>query len=143
MALLVNPNGNYAAKGTHVSVYAVILKGAYDFQLKWPFTGMFCFTLLNQLEDKNHYTERVAVDAAFKAEVGSGKGLAAFIPHDNLVHDPGRNICYLKDDSLHFKVSVQPANPWLECKQIHKALQASVTELYRTKMLGRAASLRN
>ena len=37
-----------------VHVSALILEGAYDTTLKWPFKGTVNIELLNQLEDKNH-----------------------------------------------------------------------------------------
>ena len=43
-------------EGTHISVYAFIEEGEYDEDLDWPFFGEITFTLLNQLDDKNHYT---------------------------------------------------------------------------------------
>jgi hypothetical protein len=53
MALTVLVNGH---NGTHVSVYYCLLEGEHDAELKWPFIGEVMFTLLNQLEDGNHYT---------------------------------------------------------------------------------------
>lgn len=47
-----------SAKGTHVSVYACFLKGDNDDKLSRPFVGNITFTLLNQLEDKNHDNNR-------------------------------------------------------------------------------------
>ena len=38
----------------NVSVFAAILEGEYDAELKWPFVGKVHITLLNQLNDRNH-----------------------------------------------------------------------------------------
>ena len=45
--------------GTHVSVFACLVKGRNDDNLPWPFTGEVTFTLLNQLEDENHRSDTI------------------------------------------------------------------------------------
>ena len=114
MSLVVDANGWGPCKGTHVSVHAVILKGEYDAELKWPFVAEVTYTLLNQLEDSNHHTRTLSLD---NTQVGSRWGIPGFIAHSALAHDPFENMQYLKDDTLYFKVSVQVADykPWLEC----------------------------
>ena len=47
MALRVDANGDVDSKGTHVSVFAVILEGEYDAGLKWPFVGKVTVTMLS------------------------------------------------------------------------------------------------
>ena len=42
------PNGNGRGKGTHVSVFMVIMKGEYDAVLTWPFNWKNRFTLIDQ-----------------------------------------------------------------------------------------------
>jgi TNF receptor-associated factor 4 len=107
MALRVEANGWGSGKGTHVSVEAPIIEGLHDAELEWPFIGRVTFTLLNQLEDKNHYIRVVAFHATKNARVGSARGKSQFILHSALAHDPVRNIQYLKDDTLHFRMSVE------------------------------------
>ena len=51
----VYANGNGDGKGTHVSVFAHLMKGDNDDYLTWPFTGTVTFELLDQLESKNHH----------------------------------------------------------------------------------------
>ncbi len=101
MALRVYPNGNDRWRGTHVSVYVHIQEG------KSPFNGKVTFTLLNQLENKNHHmhTERITIN-----ETCSGKedwGQPAFIAHSELAHDPVKNTQYLKDDTLYFRMKIK------------------------------------
>ena len=117
MALKVYTNGLKAGRGTHVSVYARIMEGKYDSGLKWPFIGTVTFTLLNQLEDKNHYTLTLVIDEARNANVTDDWGFHHFIPHSALAHNAGKNTQYLNDDTLYFKTSVKVADhkPWLEC----------------------------
>ena len=114
MALRLLANGNGDAEGTHVSVYGLILEGKFDKGLKWPFAGEVTVTLLNQLEDKNHYTLTFALRDAC---VGKPLGIKKCFPHSALAHDPVKNTQYLKDDTLYFRVSVEVSDhkPWLEC----------------------------
>ena len=115
MALIVYVNGEGAGEGTHVSVYAPILKGKFDDNLKWPFIGKITFTLLNQLEDRNHH-KISELTAANNRQVGDAWGYSKFIPHSALHYDVVNNTQYLKDDTLYFRMSVEPADhkPWLQ-----------------------------
>ena len=109
MSLGVHPNGNDDAKGTHVSVYASIKNGKYDRELKWPLLADVTFTLLNQLEDTNHYRKTMKFTPKEKAQVGSEWGISDFISHSKLDYDPNSNTQYLKDDTLYFVMSVRVA----------------------------------
>ena len=125
MFLEVDANGNGDGKGTHVSVFACLMKGHNDDSLTWPFTGTVTFELLNQLEDKNHYKKTVIFPAdsqpsrrVVDGERGKqGWGYPQFISHTDLEHQPHMNRQYLKDDTLVFRVSVKVPDykPWLEC----------------------------
>ena len=117
MELRVYANGNGDSEGTHVSVYAAILDGKFDKGLKWPFAGEVTVTLLNQIEDKNHYTQTMALEDAHNVCVDRSLGLRKYIPHSALAHDAAKNTQYLKDDTLYFRVSAKVADhkPWLEC----------------------------
>ena len=117
MALRVDANEDEDGEGTHVSVFTIFRKGEYDAQLTWPFTGKITFTLLNQLEDKNHYQDIMEMTAEDNAQVGSPSwGYRQFIPHSALDYDAVYNTQYLKDDTLFFRMSVEPADhkPWLQ-----------------------------
>ena len=120
MAVLVDVNGTGSGAGSHVSAFLTILQGNYDAGLKWPFTGRVTFTLLNQLEDKNHYTRTLSITAENNLCAGSlGWGYPSFVPHSALPYDCLKNTQYLKDDTLYFRVSVEvddhAKRPWLEC----------------------------
>ena len=117
MGIQLHANGFNTGKGTHVSVYAEFLKGRYDTEVKWPFTGEITFTLLNQLENKNHHQGTLEVTAADNIRAGGpGRGYHEFIAHSELGYDPVKNTQYLKDDTLYFKMSVRVADHkyWLE-----------------------------
>ena len=105
-------------EGTHVSVYACLLQGEYDHRLKWPFTGKVAISLLNQLEDKKHFTKTWPVN---NGQVGSQYGKPKFFPHALLKPLLSKLLTgtqYLKDDTLYFRALVEEnsVKPWLECK---------------------------
>jgi len=127
MCLRVDANGNGSGKGTHVSVFAYLMRGKNDDNLSWPFMGTVTITLLNQLEDKNHHTmavkfpENVAQgnQRVVNSDRGhTGYGWPKFISHNQLGYDAEQNCQYLKDDCLYFRVAVEasdPLKPWLTC----------------------------
>ena len=117
MVIKVRAYGRGDGEGTHVSVFAPFLKGKYDAQLKWPFIGKVTVTLLNQLEDKNHHQVTIELTAEHNVHAGGAIcGLSKFIPHSALDYDAVNNTQYLKDDTLYFRTSVEPADhkPWLQ-----------------------------
>ena len=116
MSLRVFANGHGSGRRTHVSVFAKFARGRHDDLLKWPFIGSITFTLLNQLEDKNHYELTGTATAFDNGQVGDDCGFEQFIPHSALVCDVVSKTQYLKDDSLYFRMSVKPADhkPWLQ-----------------------------
>lgn len=122
LCLLVYVNGCGDQKGTHISVFACLMRGENDDHLSWPFNGKICIELLNQLDDVNHYERHIhfSNDDAHTKRVhthfaGQGYGSRAFCPHSGLGYDAGRNCQYLKDDRLHFRVraEVHCPKPWL------------------------------
>ena len=123
MKMRVDTNGNGASKGRHISVYAMVLDGKYDDDITWPFQGKVNVDLLNQLENKNHFTRNILSDRnedIYNIHLrpgGCGVGTQTFIPHSQLGHNPDKNTQYLKDDTLYFRVSVDIPDhkPWLQC----------------------------
>ena len=77
MNLIVCPNGNRTLIGTHISVFANILYGPYDNQLKWALKDVFTIELLNQLEDSNHHSVTISFRST-DGKPGSGSGFSAF-----------------------------------------------------------------
>ena len=125
MCVRVDANGLGDGKGTHVSVFAYLMKGDNDNSLTWPFTGTVTFELLNQLEDRYHhrnsftfpaYNDNVS-RAVVSGERGVGWGYPKFISHTDLEHEPDKNCQYLKDDAVILRVFVEAPNvkPWLKC----------------------------
>ncbi len=113
IAITVYANGARDGKDTHISVFAGIQEGKHDEELNWPFVGEIAITLLNQLEDDNHYT--MTLDVTGYDIRGHSFGYIKFIPHTELGHNPIMNTQYLKDNTLHFRVAVKrpDCKPWL------------------------------
>ena len=115
MCLRVYPNGYDNGRDTHISVYACLMKGDNDDNLKFPFNGHIVVSLLNQLEDKNHdiselWSPEDNVPEATSGRVTTGErsdrgwGYAQYIPHNDLNYNSDKNCQYLKNDCLFFRV---------------------------------------
>ena len=48
--LQMNPNGFGSGKGTHLSLYIIMMRGENDATLEWPFRKRVIFTLIDQQE---------------------------------------------------------------------------------------------
>ena len=105
----MDANGFGDGKGTHVSVFACILKGEHDAGLKWPFVGKVTVTLLNQHWDMNHHSMVIPFNATDNRKVSDALGFPTYIAHS-------LSLQYLQDDALYFRVSVEETDykPWLE-----------------------------
>ena len=115
MCLSVVANGHDEVKGTHVSVFAYLMRGDNDDNLKWTFKGTIKVSLLNQLEDGQHHTKQVwssgwDIPKNTCKRVTEGKrgkegwGQRQFIHHQDLSYFGDQNCQYLKDDTLFFRV---------------------------------------
>lgn len=106
-------NGDGKGKGTHMSVFISVLKGAFDSLLKWPFDYRVTFYLLDQDED---HTQRKHIKFSIKPnpcpenepflgrpklEKNASFGGAKFAKHEEI---ETRNYC--KEDTIFLKISV-------------------------------------
>ncbi len=107
MKIEVNANGYGDSKGSHVSIFAYIIKGKYDNKLNWPFVGVITFKLLNQLRDEDHHSNYVRILPDLNFRVEDHRGHLQYIPHSYLEPDSP----YLQDDTLHFRVYVDMLDP--------------------------------
>ena len=124
MCINVYANGIGKGKGTHISVYAYLMRGENDDHLPWPFTGTVVIELLNQLEDRNHHSMRIPFPSDLEIsqrvideERGRGYGYQKYISHSSLdyVDDEYSQTEFLKNDCLFFSVDVRTpsSKPWL------------------------------
>jgi len=117
MCIVIVTNGEDSGKGSHLTVYSKLMEGSNDASLTWPFKGSVLVTLLNHLSDYNHYAKNIDYVENDFAQVGKCWGYQQYISHSALSLDSAMNTQYLKDDTLYFKVSVNPEGirPWLTC----------------------------
>ena len=113
--LKVCPNGDGTGRGSHISVYAALMRGEYDNELEWPFKGDIRVELLNWKEDKNHHSSTIPFNRytdldsthsyrVTEQETATGFGYHQFISHTDLA--PTTNTEYLRDDYLKLRVSM-------------------------------------
>ena len=111
--LNVYPNGDGIGSGTHLSVYAALMRGEYDNELEWPFEGDIRVELLNWRADKNHHSDIIIFNRYYlpdgkysyrvtDRETAPGLGDSQFISHTDLA--PTTNTEYLRDDYLKLRV---------------------------------------
>ena len=104
-----NGDGNGKLKGSHLSIYAFIMKGQHDNRLQWPFTGTIIIELLNWLEDKGHYKKTLSIDTddiffrvITEEEYGNHKSYHQFISQSSL--NSSTNPQYLYQDCIRVRV---------------------------------------
>nr|XP_034967160.1 TNF receptor-associated factor 5 isoform X2 [Zootoca vivipara]XP_034967161.1 TNF receptor-associated factor 5 isoform X2 [Zootoca vivipara]XP_034967162.1 TNF receptor-associated factor 5 isoform X2 [Zootoca vivipara]XP_034967163.1 TNF receptor-associated factor 5 isoform X2 [Zootoca vivipara]XP_034967164.1 TNF receptor-associated factor 5 isoform X2 [Zootoca vivipara] len=102
-------NGDGSGKGTHVSLYFVVMRGEFDSLLPWPFKQKVTLMLLDQSGKKHHITETFKADphsSSFKrpeGEMNVASGCPRFVAHTVL--ENAKNT-YIRDDTLFLKVVV-------------------------------------
>ena len=103
-------NGDGSGKGTHVSLFVVIMKGEFDDLLSWPFRHRVTLSLLNQetpTEPRTSKTQRFIPNpesSSFrkpKDAFNVASGFPEFVP-SSVLHDPA----FVKNDVLYIKVKL-------------------------------------
>jgi len=109
-------SGCHEGKGTHISMYVHLMKGPHDDELQqlsyWPFSGVIEIALLNQFKDECHCYKYIALDknvlndcttrVTVDGKIGFGCGLSQGWLLSDL-----NNTVFLKNDSLHFRISYE------------------------------------
>ncbi|XP_039215592.1 TNF receptor-associated factor 5 isoform X1 [Crotalus tigris] len=102
-------NGDGSGRGTHVSLYFVVMRGEFDSLLPWPFKQKVTLMLLDQSGKKKHICETFKADpnsSSFKrpeGEMNVASGCPQFVAHSVLENTKNT---YIKDDTLFLKVMV-------------------------------------
>ena len=106
--LQVYLDGDGSGRGTHISLFMVIMKSEYDNLLEWPFQKNVKFTLINQQNRSKDLTEKIIPNkesASFqkpKQQMNYRSGYSKFISLDRVGLEG-----FLKDDTLYFDVQVE------------------------------------
>ena len=114
------PNGVGTYKGTHMSVFLVVMRGEYDDQLKWPFTGEVTVRLLNRsksggsTQNTGHRDTTICFDnstplCSRRKPEGCNSlpawGYLGFISHSELPYNAAKNTTYLREDRVRLVVT--------------------------------------
>ncbi|KAJ1134516.1 hypothetical protein NDU88_000967 [Pleurodeles waltl] len=106
------PNGDGSGKGTHVSLFLVVMRGDYDDVLRWPFQQKVTFLMLDQTPHQKPIRESFVPDtssASFhkpKSHMNVASGSPQFLKHNQLLASSSP---YLKNDTFYIKVIIDPS----------------------------------
>ncbi|NXV72869.1 TRAF1 factor, partial [Atlantisia rogersi] len=107
--LRVYLNGDGTGKGTHMSLFFVVMKGDYDALLPWPFKHKVTFMLLDQ-NNREHIIDAFRPDltsASFQRPVNDmnvASGCPMFLPLSKL---QSPKYAYVKEDTLFVKCIIE------------------------------------
>ena len=115
--LYLNGDGN--ARGTHMSIFLVILRGNYDNLLKWPFTYRVSFCLFDQrsIIESDSKTQPKHIIDSFRPDPNSNSfrkpqtsmNIASGIPKYcplNILDQPADINRYIINDTMYIKVLI-------------------------------------
>ena len=100
-------NGDGMGKGSHLSLFFVVMKGEYDALLPWPFQQKVTMLLLDQDSGQAHLSDTFRPDptsSSFKrpkSDMNIASGCPLFVAH-NVLETPR----YVRDDVLYLKFVV-------------------------------------
>ena len=103
-------NGDGMGRGTHISLFFVVMRGQYDALLRWPFRQKVTFMLLDQ-DNVEHVIDAFRPDPSSnsfqrpKREMNIASGCPNFFPLLEL-----NNHAYVRDDTMFLKIMIDTAN---------------------------------
>lgn len=106
-------NGDGQGRGTHASIFFVILKGEYDSLLQWPFKQKCSFVLVDQSANRSNISDAFRPNPnsdSFKrpvAEMNIASGLPLFCPLTTLVSNER---AFIKENTMFVKIIVDKCN---------------------------------
>lgn len=112
MAIKAYLNGDGEGRGTHLSLYVVLMPGDFDTLLPWPFKQTVSLSVLDQSGASNHRSLSFRPDPTTKcfqqptpeSQSNVAVGFPCFISH-NMLETP-QNAVYVKDNTLFVKAKV-------------------------------------
>jgi TNF receptor-associated factor 3 len=111
MCARVYLNGDGMGKGTHVSLFFVVMRGEFDALLPWPFRQKVTLTLVDVDTKRKPLIDSFKPDSSstsFKrpvSEMNVASGCPLFVTHEVLETET-----YLKNDSIFIKVEVDTSD---------------------------------
>ncbi|XP_071359242.1 TNF receptor-associated factor 5 [Trachinotus anak] len=115
MAIKAYLNGDGEGRGTHLSLYVVLMPGDFDALLPWPFRQTVSLSILDQSGAGNHRslsfrpdpTSKSFQQPATESASNVAVGFSCFISLTKL--EAPQSAAYVKDDTLFVKVKVDMA----------------------------------
>lgn len=112
MAVKAYLNGDGEGRGTHMSLYVVLMRGDFDPLLPWPFRQAVSLSVLDQSGANNHHTLKLLPDLACQSfqrpsldvAANVASGFPRFVLHAQL--EAPKNAVYVREDTLFVKVRV-------------------------------------
>ncbi|KAM9465795.1 TNF receptor-associated factor 3 isoform 1-T4 [Clarias gariepinus] len=111
MCARVYLNGDGMGKGTHLSLFFVVMRGEYDALLPWPFRQKVTLMLMDQGPARKHLGDAFKPDpnsSSFRRPTGEmniASGCPLFVAQTVL-----ENGTYIKDDTIFIKVTVDTSD---------------------------------
>lgn len=111
MCARVYLNGDGMGKGTHLSLFFVVMRGEYDPLLPWPFKQKVTLMLMDQGPARKHLSDAFKPDpnsSSFRRPTGEmniASGCPLFVAQTVL-----ENGTYIKDDTIYIKVNVDTSD---------------------------------
>lgn len=111
-------NGDGSGRGSHVSLFIVIMQGEYDDILPWPFALKVTLVLLDQSVNRKHHVESFRPESKSssfqkpKEQMNVACGCPQFVSHAVLENatdsadSEGR--VFVQNDIVYFKIMVDP-----------------------------------
>lgn len=112
MCARVYLNGDGLGKGTHLSLFFVVMKGDYDPLLQWPFRQKVTLTLLDAEGGRKNLSDTFRPDPTSSSfqkptnEMNVASGCPLFVAQSVLESDS-----YLRNDTIFIKVAVDRGDP--------------------------------
>ena len=109
MCIRVYLNGDGIGKGTHISMFFVLMKSEHDCLLSWPFKQSVRFTLINQVDQDSSISEAFAPDLSSPsfqqptAEMNVASGFPKFVRQSILQNEE-----FTKGNAIFIKAEVDP-----------------------------------
>lgn len=109
MCARVYLNGDGVGRGTHMSLFFVVMQGDYDEILAWPFRQKVTLTLIDHLHNRRHLSDTFRPDPTSSSfqkpttAMNVASGCPLFVPHAILEATDG---LYLRNNTIFIKVVV-------------------------------------
>ena len=103
-------NGDGMGRGTHISIFFVVMRGQYDALLRWPFRQKVTFMLLDQ-DNVEHVIDAFRPDPSSSSfqrprrETNIASGCPMFCSQAEL-----NNHAYVRDDTMFLKIIVDTSD---------------------------------